>query len=162
MKEAIGGSWLFLIVITFVTLFACFISLSVNWSKCYKVKDEILFLIEKNHGLNSGTLTEVNEYLTDIGYRSTGKCPSGSDGCWYGFSYSNNSGHTMSNPNYCVQKHVVGATAIGHPTTAYYSVKVFFKLDVPVIGDIIKLTVDGETSNIANVKDTLIKNANCS
>lgn len=160
MKEAIGGSWLFLIVIVFLSLFACFISVSVNLSKSYKVKDEILFLIEKNHGMNKAALEEMSDYLTDVGYRSTGKCPTGDGACWYGFSYDNTKSSSM-NPNFCVKKTVVSATAIGHPNTAYYSVKVFFKLDMPVLNNVLKFTVDGETSQIVNVNDTLIKNVKC-
>lgn len=160
MKEAIGGSWLFLIVIAFLSVFACFISVSVNMSKSYKVKDEIIFLIQKNRGMNSATLTEISEYLTDVGYRSTGTCPENTTGCWYGFSYDNTKSASM-NPNFCVKKNVVAATAVGHPQTAYYSVKVFFKLDMPVINEFLRFTVDGETSQIVNVNDTLIKNLKC-
>lgn len=153
MKEAIGGSWLLMIVILFVIVFACFISVSVNWSKCYKVKDNILFLIEKNRGMNSKTLVDINEYLSDVGYRSTGECPPNS--CWYPFNYSRSQSATPA--NFCVSKNVVSSTALGHPVSAYYSVRVFFRLDMPIISNLIKLNIDGETSVITPVQDDLIK-----
>jgi len=52
MKEAIGGTSLFVIVLVILSVFAIYISISVNWSTAYKVKDEIIFYIEKNKGLN--------------------------------------------------------------------------------------------------------------
>ena len=42
MKEAFGGFSLFNIVIVFVLLFAGYISMSINYSKAYNVKNEIL------------------------------------------------------------------------------------------------------------------------
>ena len=39
MKEAIGGTWVFGIFIAFIALFTSFMSISANYSKCYKVKD---------------------------------------------------------------------------------------------------------------------------
>jgi hypothetical protein len=59
MKEAIGGTSLFLIVIVILSAFAMYISLSVNWSTAYKVKDEIIFYIEKNRGVNENTIRDI-------------------------------------------------------------------------------------------------------
>lgn len=159
MKEAVGGSWITGIVVVFVILFASFMAISINWSKSYKVKDEILAVIERNHGMKKSTITEINGYLADVGYRNVGQCPK-NDGCWYGFNYNNNDSAVNSNPNYCVKKTIINASAIGHPTMAYYTVDVFFRLDIPIIGDIIKLDLSGETSTIM-ATDTLIKETKC-
>ena len=159
MKEAIGGSWLLLIVILFVILFAGFMSLSINWSKCYKVKDNIIFLIEKHHGMNTGTLSEINEYLSDVGYRSVGECPKDGN-CWYPFNYANTN-RSSTPANFCVRKHMVSATALGHPVKAYYTVRVFFRLDLPVISQLVRLNIDGETGVISAVSDDLIKKISC-
>lgn len=158
MKEAIGGSWLLTIVVLFIVVFACFISVSVNYSKSYKVKDQILFYIEKYSGYNKDSKDAIKEYLGEVGYRTTGKCPDSDN--WIGFNYQ----ASVGSPNsFCVQKHCVYRTAIGHPKNAYYSVKVFFKLDMPLIGDLIKFTLDGETSFviIPNSGKEIIKNPTC-
>ena len=63
MKEAIGGTSLFVIVLVILSVFAIYISISVNWSTAYKVKDEIIFYIEKNKGLNDNSIGEINKYL---------------------------------------------------------------------------------------------------
>jgi len=42
VKEAVGGTWLFGIVITFIVFFTTYISMSTNYAKTFKVKDEIL------------------------------------------------------------------------------------------------------------------------
>lgn len=176
MKEAIGGGWLFTLVIAFVALFACFISVSVNYSKCYKVKDEILNAIEKGHGVNEETITNINSYLADVTYRSKGECPKDGN-CWYRFSVNNNKNTASyaADTNYCIAKHSVVSKvsdtknknyastngAIGHPESAYYSVAVFFRFDMPVIGDMFQIDVTGETSLIYLTNDKLLNSGRC-
>lgn len=163
MKEAIGGSWLFTIVIVFVAIFATYVSISTNYTRSYKVKDEILSSIEKNRGITSEALEEINGYLLETGYRSTGTCPSGS--CWYGFSVKNNDRIVDygKDINFCVKKNTVAVKSIGHPNTAYYSIVVFFKLDMPVLREAFQINVEGETSQLVfNVEDLIYKqNASC-
>lgn len=91
MKEAIGGTWIYVIVLAFIALFTCFVSVSTNYSRCFKIKDEILTTIEIYHGLNQQSVTRINDYLTGIGYSSEGNCPNDGN-CWYGFSTSNDNG----------------------------------------------------------------------
>ena len=171
MKEAIGGTWLFGIVIVFIMIFATIISVSVNWSRAYKVKDEIINQIEKNNGFNEDTKAAIDEYIGGLGYRSTGECPDDGD-VWYGVvadgsSPSRSKGYRGKNgKNYCLKRNdivrkeknskgqcvtVVGA--IGLPESAYYSVAVFFKLDMPIIGSIFEFNITGETSTLYNIID---------
>lgn len=166
MKEAVGGGWLFTIVIIMVVLFASFISISTNYSRSYKVKDEIISSVQRNHGVNVNSLTQINSYLNEVGYRSTGVCPKDGE-AWLGFSYTDNE-HDVSNShgaNYCIKKHTityryknsagqcVSNGAVGHPESAYYSVMTFFKLDMPVIRELFHLRVEGETSIIYMIDD---------
>ena len=74
MKEAIGGTWLFGIVITFIVFFTTFVSFSANSSRTFKVKDEILTIIELYKGVNSNTVKKINSRMKDLGYASTGVC----------------------------------------------------------------------------------------
>lgn len=161
MKEAIGGTWIYVIVLAFIALFTCFVSVSTNYSRCFKIKDEILTTIEIYHGLNQQSVTRINDYLTGIGYSSEGNCPNDGN-CWYGFSTSNDNGPSGygGRRNYCISKHqVVGKKVtsswetitngpIGHPESAYYSVAVFFQLNWPVLKQIFNVPIYGETSII--------------
>ena len=63
MREAIGGTWLFTIVIVFIVLFSSYLAISVNYSKAFKVKNGIVDLIEQNEGLSSETQTQISNYL---------------------------------------------------------------------------------------------------
>ena len=63
MRESIGGAWLVGIVITFVVLFTSYLALSVNYSKAFKVKNEIISLIEENEGLTDKTQEKIVYFL---------------------------------------------------------------------------------------------------
>lgn len=160
MKEAIGGTWIFGLVIFFIAFFTAFISISLNYSKCYKLKDEMIAAIQRASGVNQDSLKEINDYMSSIGYRSSGNCNDDVSHsiCMYGFNISVSGeeitgSYNNDNANYCIQKKVV--TAIPeHPQAAYYYVKVFFRFDLPVIREVFGLKVDGETFTIHSPHDS--------
>ena len=158
MKEAIGGTWIFGIVITLVAFFTAFISFSLNYSRCYKVKNEMLSVIERNNGVNKDSITEINKYINSIGYSGVGKCePQGNAACLAGFKKSDNAQSFTSissqQYNYCIEKMVMNrdgknSQITGMPTSAYYHVRVFFTLDMPIVGQFFNLKVEGETATV--------------
>ena len=159
MKEAIGGTWVFGIFIAFIALFTSFMSISANYSKCYKVKDEILSAIQINHGINNESLDEIKNYMSNIGYNAEGNCPD-EGGCWAGFSVNGIGPVFNDGVNFCVKKNLVTGTVdgkrvgpIGHVDSAYYSVVVFFGLEMPFLRQIFRFEVEGETSVVFNNRD---------
>lgn len=159
MKEAVGGTWLFGIVITFIVFFTTYISMSTNYAKTFKVKDEILLTIEHFKGVNNNSITRINNYLDEIGYFSKGDCD-GYEGDsqlarknfskWLGFDFNSTSVSNKDNANYCIRrsKFSSGDGGAGHPRSAHYQIVVFFSLDWPIIGSLINVRIEGETSII--------------
>ena len=137
MKEAIGGTSLFLIFIVIMTVFAIYISLSVNWSMAYKVKDEIIFAIERNNGYDDDAVKQINNALSNAGYFTTGDCS-----CFNSYSITATSTSDRQG-NYCLLKYVWNSDG-GGTKRAYYLVRVFFKIDLPIIRTF-QITIDGET-----------------
>ena len=137
MREAIGGTWIFSIVITFIVLFASFLAVSVNYSKVFKIKDGVINIIEHNEGLTNSARDEINVYLQNSGYYVYGTCAPGEQG-----ELPNK---TNTKYKYCVSTKVSGE---GTLTRTYYKVSVFFKIDLPVIGSILTFPVSGETKGI--------------
>ena len=172
MKESIGGTWLFVIVIAFIVLFTTFVSVSTNYSRCFKIKDDILDRIETAGGVNETSLTDIKAWLKGIGYDSVGTCPR-DGGCWTGFSVYDDRNVPAgygSQTNFCVKKTEVvkrisdacrnkrgkcteaSGTLDAYPS-AYYAVAVFFRLDWPIIRQIFNVKITGETTTILNPKD---------
>lgn len=184
MKEAIGGTWLYGIVLVFVVLFTTFISISTNYSRCFRLKDEIITTIEHYNGVNYKSINTINEYLNGIGYASTGDCPENTseEETWYGFMNSTTcskdgtcNSSTTKDVNYCIKKFTIVKRAcltddkkvdvtgaIGHPRSAYYQVVVFFKLNWPIINSLFNIHISGETGIIYNWNDqAIIPNKSC-
>ena len=60
MRESIGGTWLTGIVITFLALFAGFLAYSISYTKAFRVKDNIIQIIEQNEGFTTAANTKQN------------------------------------------------------------------------------------------------------
>lgn len=159
MREAIGATWLFGIVITFIALFSGYLAFSVNYSKAFKVKDGIVERLQKHNGLNKNSVNDITDFLSNIGYNSSGRCDTNNN-IQKGIPYigitetgeakkqPNTEGSTDATKyNYCIQK-VSTNGATGQLSSGYYKVVVFFSLSVPVINLGTNFSVSGETSNI--------------
>ena len=77
MREAIGGTWLFGLVITFIVFFASFLAVSINYSKAFNVKNEVVNIVSKYECNNCNSRNAIRKYLRYQGYMVTGTCPSG-------------------------------------------------------------------------------------
>ena len=140
MKEAVGGLGITQIVIFFLILFSAYIAISINMNRAEKVKNEVISIIQKNNGFDSRALAQIQDYMSSVGYRSTGKC----EGDWKGYG----SASSMSSKSlFCIkEKELDGSTEF--PKSAYYQVKVFFALDLPIFNDMFKLQLTGSTRRL--------------
>jgi len=112
MKAGISNIWLLGMIAVFIFIFSAYVIISVNYTKSFKMKNEILSIIERGKGmtgtgcksgwcmgktqaseLGSGdihvgpaTFQAVNIYLLGNAYNATGYCPDEVEesGCWYG------------------------------------------------------------------------------
>lgn len=160
MRRTIGGTWVFQLVIIFVLMFAAYLALSINMSKTYKMKNEMLNFIEKNQGVTdgeNGSIYLINNYLRYNNYRATGKCEEG----YYGalsidddtnsnFEFVNES--NTSKYYYCIKK--VTNYNKSYPQRSYYRVKLFLEFNLPVVGNIINFNVEGKTTEISHTFDS--------
>ncbi len=162
MKEAMGGITIFQIVILFILLFTGIMCLTINHSKAFAVKDELITLLENsetsNGRISDDVLEQIVQKLQDAGYRTTGKCP---DDTYIG--YNRNGVATSRNVAFCIRPVSVSSTYINDvnnkcsrsgciplsdrdfPNMGYYDVVLFYRLDIPFIGDIFNLGVSGST-----------------
>lgn len=142
MRESIGGSWLFSLVIIFILLFTAFLSITINYSKAFKIKNSIIDIIEEEEGFTHDSAERINNYLNGTGYNNRGTCRTGfltSDGDTITSS-------TGARYRYCVRKHDSFSTK--NPQKAYYEINVFFSLNLPIFGDFFTFRVTGETTEI--------------
>lgn len=151
MREAIGGTWIFQIVIFFILLFTGYMCLSINHSKAFNVKNSIINVIERkgDNGINLNNpehdeaIQQIVKYLKETSYRTTGKCP---DGNYHGFNREGKIDN--SNPAFCIEP-VDVATSSDLPSMTYYRIVVFYQLDLPIFRSVFQFRVTGDTKIIS-------------
>lgn len=156
MKESIGNAMLYYIIITFVVVLIMFFIGSLSYSKAYKVKNKIVEEIEKEETYNQNAIDEIESWLTGGG--ANGK----------GIGYRHNTGslnnrgnctdtkgtlvNQSSNYEYCVYEIDTCANGREGRCGKYYKVVAYMYFDLPIIGDMIKIPVSGETMIFTEIK----------
>ncbi len=137
MREALGSSMLFNLILIFTSVFIALMIGSIAYSKGFKVRNRIIDIIEKYDGYDKDAISEINENLMTIGYRNVG----GSTNC---SDHNGNKALENNSPyDYCIYRFT---TSKGD----YYGVTVYVQFDVPIIGAFLKFPLYGETRVLFN------------
>lgn len=150
MREAVGSYFLTTIFIIFVVLFTGYMCLSINMNKAYKVKNEIINIIQKNNGLDENTLVQIQDFMTKVGYRTTGNCDDMPGA--YAFGVSGSSANS-NKPVFCAKEMITeyeteSYATVQFPKAAYYQIKVFFSVDLPVVRQLFTFGLKGSTKKL--------------
>ena len=150
MRETIGSTWIYQLVIVFILIFVSFLILALTYSKNFKTKNEILNIIEKYEGVTKDSVGIINNYLSYTGYQTKGHCPK-NEGVWIGSTNLNSTDLVKAVDNnkyyYCIKR-----TSSSKPTQSgktstnknryFYEVVIFYKFNLPVLGDISTFSVN--------------------
>ena len=155
MRESIGTTFLLNFIVIFIVFIMAFLAATLSYYKAYRVNNAILHSIEKYEGFNAKSKKEAEEKLKNLGYEIADiKCPDrfksgSSDDATPGKLISKNS------DGYCVYLYFnenAPLTTEGKKSTTniYYSLGVatYMRLNIPVIGGLIKIPVFSKTYNI--------------
>lgn len=152
MREAIGGTWIFQIVIFFILLFTGYMCLSINHAKAFNIKSSIVKAIEREEGAdlnnpeNDAAIGKIVAYLKEASYRTTGKCPDD----YVGF---NRDGKKDSrNSAFCIKAQEARSSS-ELPNMIYYRVIVFYRLDLPIFRSVFDFQVSGDTKIMSHSKE---------
>lgn len=153
MREAIGNTFIVNLLMVFIGVMSALLVGSVSYSKAFKVKNRIIYTIEKYGGWNVETSSgynvvqaEIESSLKDIGYPLvvsnpfTGGCPNktGANLVYGGHSDPRNTYH------YCVYEYQ-------NERGTYYGVTTFMHFDIPLIGNYLEFPVSGKTKSLYDV-----------
>lgn len=151
MRESIGATWIFSICLTFIVLFTAYLAISVNYAKAFRIKSDIISMIEENEGYRSDMDYNIENYLLAQAYNANGYCETTltarddlrSD--WIRESCINISGDTSGKCNACIYKLEVKNDTETCDNRAYYRVITFFKFDLPIVNYWTVFPVSGES-----------------
>ena len=150
MRESIGASFLLNFVIVFIIFVMLFLSATLSYYKAYKINNYILHSIEKYEGYNNYSVNEIKDKLLSIGYQRDGiKCPSER------FEKNNSVKGVLQNDGskdgYCIYLYNDENPKSKHDgKNVYYSygVVTYMRLQIHIVGNLLKLTVYSKTYNM--------------
>ncbi len=150
MRQTIGNTFIINLVITFTLLFSAFLALAITYNKIFKMKNEVISIIEKYEGMNSKSNTIINNYFDYIGYKTTFYCPKElyeDNNYVYGITSDGNIETAEQSKKYkmCFYKVRTDNENIKKYT---YNIVVFYKFDIPVLGELTTFNITGETKTI--------------
>ncbi len=174
MRESMGGTWLFGIVIVFIALFASFLAYSISYTRAFNVKNEIINYIERNEGFaeykpeKSSDDIDGIAYLDDVDKLDSDKLLKSTNveanilGMIKkaGYNYSDGSlvncqtvGHIKSKARsggYCITKFCAKEKEPGDldDYNVYYRVTTFIALTLPVVNITLDVPISGETRTL--------------
>lgn len=168
MKEAIGGVFSLEFIIIFLLVLNGYLAFNVNYTKAFRVKNEIRSIIQKNEGLTDDALKDIEEYMNKVNYVQSDQY---NNWCLDRGLYVCQTGKG----SFCVSESTspkYGVNDKGENIGAYYTVYTFVEINIPILDKFLSqlggiFSVTGETSLIytgdtpgLSFKD-LIDNSQC-
>jgi len=139
MKQSIGLTYTLNFIIIFIVITFAFLFGIMSYYKAFKVNSRVSDTIENHEGYNSLSSGEINNVLNTLGYiKGAVNCPERRyDGSRY---------NSISTNDYaiCIYEYPVDSE------TGYfrYGIVTYIHLDIPIIGQTLKLPIYSETEKI--------------
>lgn len=131
MKDAISGAMTLQIIVIFMLIINCYLAFSVNYTKAFRVKNEIRSIIEKNEGLTCSAIDQINELMINVNYgvqKGERNCPEGYETA------------ELTNGLFCYKYQKVDISGTSDENSkykgAYYTVLTFVDVDIPIFNRI--------------------------
>ena len=160
MRDSINGLWLFGIVMTLMVFLIAFVAISLNYSRAFRMKSEMVNVIEQYNGINGNTINKLDAITNSYGYRTTKKCGKKEGVTVIGIK----DGYVTKNPKDAQEYCIYRTEYTGSCNSAYecdvkyiYNLDVFFSINLPLFGNIFTYTVSGETKQILYPEESYLK-----
>lgn len=170
MRESISGGWLMGFVVFFVVLFSSFLAVAINYTRAFKVKNQIINIIEEYEGFTTTPadgrlITEDTLKQSSISeLMEIGTAQAESYAALLSMAYNteqevdcNETQGKDQEGGYCLKKICAKVYKGANCSVrgSYYRVTTFINFELPIIGVNIKVPISGETTTLyyANKND---------
>ncbi len=134
MRDAIGQVYIIQIILIFVVLINGYMAYSVNYARAFRVKNQIVNIIEQYEGpYNEEGIEKINEYIDRMAYAVSNEQ-------MISFQNSNSDAVCPGYNGWCYIAHDVSISDGDEDRNGtYYSIVTFVNIDIPVVNNIIGL-----------------------
>lgn len=139
MKESLGSTFLYNIIIVFIVIVFAILAATLTYYKAYKVNTKIINSIEKFEGYNDLSVKEINYTLTSIGYmyKDDHKCPAEKNG-------ASLAGPESKQFRYCVYYYPKD----GDDRHYSYGVMTYITIDIPIVNMFLQIPIYTRSNRI--------------
>ena len=150
MREAVGSTFLFNLMIFFIFFFAAFLAIAINYSQAFRVKNQVVNTIEQYEGMSESSRNDIFRKVGESRYYKQKKCDCGDDINCNGGTYNDNAngGQVRNSTGTPVNGLCVRRIESGEDT--YYRVTTYVTFNLPIVGNFFTIPVVGETKVITN------------
>lgn len=149
MREAFGGTFTIQLILVFLAIYIGFIAVALNYAKAFRVKNQIINIIEQNEGIDSYTdvskdtsvIGQINNYLGQMSY----------------YVNLNNVSNTNTDTlhcyenGYCIEEYTL-YNDVDKINNVYYKVTTYVKIDLQIFGLDFSIPITGETRKIERIQ----------
>lgn len=141
MREAIGSTFIYNIIIVFIVITVAFLVATLSYMKAFKVNGTIAKSIERFEGYNSLSVKDIENSMDTLGYHQNVKNESCPIHKHKGVVYTPIT-EFQTNYRYCIYEYPV--------ENGYfiYGILTYIKMDIPIAGGAFSLPVYSETERI--------------
>ena len=140
MKQSFGSIYMFNFIIFFIVIVFAFIMGIISYNRAFKVNSRIINEIETHEGYNRYAIEEINRVLGNLGYKTIEESNYGQRN---GYELVTDGGIDNGGYDYCIYRKQEAGTAY-----VTYLVTTYIYMDVPIVGDHLKLPVSSHTNRI--------------
>lgn len=159
MRETFGSTWTMQLMFSFTLLFVCFLAVTISYSKAFRIRNEVISIIEKNGGYTTGARQIIDDYIKNTGYTASGNCSYEPTKKTYGIKDLNgttssrvliSSGNSNQKFLYCISRDYANSIQV---SDVIYEVTMFYKFNLPIVGEITSFTIEGKTTDLTQKND---------
>lgn len=133
MKDSFGSAYMIYVFIFFVIIFVIFISLILKYAQAFKVKDQIISIIEEYEGYDYRVINDIQNYIESTSYRTEIDNK----------TYNKIDGDCNTEYRYCIATHSTG-------NATYYTVYTFVSWNFPFFNLSGVWNIQGETRPVVS------------
>ncbi|MBQ7141323.1 MAG: hypothetical protein IJO32_07475 [Bacilli bacterium] len=144
MREAVGSTFLFKLMIFFIFFFASFLAIAINYSQAFRIKNQIISILEQYEGYTKEAYDKIFETIGNSGYYRGHTCTSDE-----GIAPGSENGTLATVNGVCIK----GTSSGPEGKYRIYKVSTYVSFEFPVLGNVFTIPVRGETKVITNPPD---------
>ncbi len=152
MRNAIAGSWIYMIVIIFMVVLIAYVAITINYANAFEQNEYMIKAIEESEGFNNTSRARITQILKNKNATVQHGCPKDDEKYQYIGILDGvpDKRKKINKYDYCIGRQTVN---VGGVDKQFYKIIVYFSFSIPVLGDLYAFQVAGETGGLVYVYD---------